>query len=66
MKIYSITGFNPSGIGLWVHNVPEKSSVRIEQDRMIVAGPHHEPYVLLEDGSVAQPRPRLLNSDDGA
>lgn len=64
MKLFSVQGYNSSGIGLWVHLIPETSSVRVEHDRMIVAGPSHEPYVLLEDGTMGGFKPYPVHRDD--
>jgi hypothetical protein len=66
MRLFQITGYNPSGIGLWQHLIPEKSSVRVEADRMIVAGPSHDPYILLEDGNTVVVKPYPHSVDDGA
>lgn len=64
MKLYQVVGYNHSGIGLWQHLVPASSSVRVETDRMIVAGPSHDPYILREDGSTEQFRPYPVHQDD--
>lgn len=64
MKLFSVQGYNGSGIGIWTHLVPASSSVRVEHDRMIVAGPSHEPYVLLEDGTTGGFRPYPSHQDN--
>lgn len=64
MKLFQVSGYNHSGIGLWVHNLPDKASVRVESDRMIVVAPDREPYILREDGSTEQFKPYPVHQDN--
>lgn len=64
MRLAQLTGFNGSGKGFWNHVVPSGSSVRLECDRAIVVGPTHDPYVVLEDGTIEQFKPYPISQDD--
>lgn len=64
MKLSQLSGWNTSGVGFWHHVVQTGSSVRIESNRAIIVGPTHDPYVVLEDGTIEQFKPYPISRDD--
>lgn len=65
MKLHSVSG--PLGGktgGIWTHPIEPTSNVRIEHDRMIVAGPSHEPYIVHQDGTIEQWHRHPTHIDD--
>jgi hypothetical protein len=68
VKLYSVTGRNPSGIGLWIHTLPpDAECMPAMKGRMFIHSREQGDYWLLEDGTtqayVAKP---VEYVDDGA
>jgi hypothetical protein len=68
VKLYSLTGRNPSGVGLWTHNLPADAEVMPSMGgRMFVHSRESGDYFVLEDGTTQQHAPyraRLHEDND--
>lgn len=64
MKLAQLSGWNTSGVGFWHHVIPSGSHVKADSDRAIVVGPTHDPYVILEDGTIEQFKHYPISRDD--
>ena len=67
MRLFQISGLNPSGKGLWHHVLPEGNVCTTMGHRVLVTAPGVDDYWIHESGDVelAKPYPKL-HSDDGA
>lgn len=68
MKLYSITGYHSSGIGLWTKVFEQGAQCQPGMKRLYVMEPGKPDYWLDEHGNMElhQPVMRVVSQDDGA